>query len=231
MYEGVLQGALRGVTEWIPLSYSGHVSMFGLSKEFEFILSIACLIVVLTAFRNKLKTIVTGALNKDKQSLRFLYMLFLGSIPFTVAVFWSLPPYFAGVGFLINGLFLISTVLVQKNGRVSPIKASFIGGFQALSVIPGVSRTGITISSAMLMGIRREDALFFSLMLSVPALILKMFTSVVSVSLEGVLAGLIALVLGYASLKFLIILVKSNKLWVIGVYSFVIFALNLLIST
>lgn len=228
--EILMLGLIQGLTEWLPISSSGHLRvleiLFGLKPLplFEIILHVATLIVTLLYFRAEVYKILVALIRLNFKSeegaliLRLLTGLVLSAtvgaltIIFIDDIFYRIAP--LGAAFLFSG----SLIYASKGGKcvkeyVDYKSAAIIGAMQGLSIIPGLSRSGLTISVALMLGIKREVAFKFSFLLSIPAIIGALILMILfqadlpingSLELTNIFAScLIAGVVGYFSLKFL----------------------------
>jgi undecaprenyl-diphosphatase len=232
---------VQGLTEFIPVSSSGHLvffqSLFGLREPqifFDIVLHLGTLMAVVVFFRQDIWKMVHGIRQslKEKEihpSARLLLWMILATIPtglmgiFLKGWFESLfsKPKMVGGMLLITGLFLGLTRLAKKEGRtierMTWIDSVLIGIAQGIAIIPGISRSGATISAGLFRGLDRELAGRFSFLLSIPAIlgaIVLEFRKIgpseqVGLSLLGMA---VAFGVGLFSLRFLMKVIKSGKL-------------------
>lgn len=246
--QSILLGALQGFTEFLPVSSSGHLavaeSFMNLQEVpvlFDILLHISTLLVVIIVFRNRIWGIIVSLFKRgnidqeDKINRKLLLMILLSTV-FTGVIGFALD----GIGadkyltiiymfFIITGFILIGSRFPggSIDYRSIGIKQSIITGIsQGLGVLPGISRSGITISAALLSGMDREKAGEYSFLISIPAIlgafILKLKDA------EGLLdmvnpavisAGMLsAFVVGLFSLRLLLKLVKKGKLYFFSIY-------------
>lgn len=223
--EAIFLGIIQGLTEFLPVSSSGHLklmqTLMGLQNLDQYILfDLVChlgtLCAILFFFSKEIKETFTS--NRTR-----LLQITLATLPLFPLVIFLKPiesiyqkPHLLGFFFLITSLLLFLGVRYQKETPPKhPWKTPFlIGCFQALAIFPGISRSGATISGAQLLGWNIRDALTFSFLMAIPAILggiavetLKLMTTASaapSTSLSAYAAGLLtSLCVGYASLFFL----------------------------
>jgi undecaprenyl-diphosphatase len=262
--EAVILGIVQGLTEFLPVSSSGHLVLgqflAGLQEpELLFNISVhgGTLLAVLAVFHRDLLGLL-GALGRvpaamrlegglstlvmDRSEARLLLMIAVGSVPTAIMglLFARVAEELFGtirlVGFalLITGLFLWFTRRLGTEGRLlNEMRwrdALIIGIAQGIAIIPGISRSGATIATALYLGIDRELSGRFSFLLSIPAivgaLVLSLNGNLFSSNLPVgvILAGsLSAALVGYSALRILLRIVKRGQLhnfapycWLVG---------------
>lgn len=185
-----LLGVLQGITEFLPISSDGHLALaemllqIDLPKEqllqFDILLHAGTLAALLLGYIHVWIRIGLSVFTHDRIHQRLLLFLIIASIPGAIAgiffedmianVFRS--PVYIGIFFLVSALFLFVAEVLTK--RVSPRKdvglreAFVMGVAQAFALLPGLSRSGSTISTGMFLGLSRKDALDFSFMMATP---------------------------------------------------------------
>lgn len=193
LWQLVLLGVIQGASEFLPISSSGHLVIFqkllnvnAESIYLEVALHLGTLLAVVVYFWRDLVNIVRGtisyAIGNDRQSNREEFVLFLclfvGSIPAGVGGL-LLEHFFesafnstniVGAMLLVTSAILLSTAFVKTGeGKVGYLKAFIIGVAQFAAILPGISRSGTTISAGLHLGINPTRAARFSFLLSVPA--------------------------------------------------------------
>ena len=188
-FEAIFLGLLQGATEFLPVSSSGHLVMgqelLGLSLTgitFEVVVHVATLLSVLVVYRVRILDLVRGALvERDAEAWRYVGLLALATFPVAVVgltqgdrveVLFETPAT-VGVALLFTGSFLLSTrwALRRKTeDRFGWRVAMLIGLAQCLALIPGISRSGITVTAALWLGVSPIEAAAFSFLLSIPAI-------------------------------------------------------------
>jgi len=188
--KALLLGIIQGLTEFLPVSSSGHIelgqALLNMQMEddlaFSVIVHLATVLSTIIVFRKDILTLLKDVLQfKWNASTQFVTYIFISMIPVLIVGFLfkeQLEQLFTGnlvlVGcmLLVTGLLLLSTFWVKtKEQKLTFGKAFLIGIAQAIAVLPGISRSGATISTALNLGISREQAARFSfLMVLIPIL-------------------------------------------------------------
>ena len=269
--EAIILGIIQGLTEFLPVSSSGHLvlfqHLFGLKEAelfFDVCVHLGTLLAVMVVFRKEIMNIIMALMRflsssaskktvlqkiKSDPDLKMAFLIVIGSIPTAVLGFLFRgiadrlfsSAFIAGLMLIITGLLLWITrraaTRVEQPGpdRLTPKNALIVGVVQGLAIIPGISRSGSTISIGLLLGINRETAARYSFLLSIPAIIgagllslkegLSQTDLAVQISLLG--AGTAALV-GYGALKSLLHVVRKGRLhlfapycWLVGILAIV----------
>lgn len=250
----IVLAVVQGLTEFLPISSSGHLvllpSIFGWADQgltFDVAVHFGSLIAVCTYFRTDLLALVRGAtiqlVGRGKSPESFMAICIVaGTVPAAIAGLllagWIeanlRSPYV--IVFTLSGYGLLMA-LADRLGRRERVIASvglkdaiMIGIAQALALVPGTSRSGVTISAAMMLGLQRQDAARFSFLLSAPVILLaSMYESLVLVT-EGTkvawtqlgVAILISALVAYLSIDFFMRFVNA-----IGLLPFALYRLAL----
>jgi undecaprenyl-diphosphatase len=271
--EAILLGIIQGLTEFLPVSSSGHLvllqQLLGLKEAelfFDVCVHLGTLVAVLIVFRREIRNIIMALLQlftlsgqKDRlrsaiasdPELKMALLIVIGSIPTAllgVAFSRIAEQLFSSV--LIVGLMLMVTgsllwLTRWSNRRSNPpgadrltIKNAFlIGTVQGLAIIPGISRSGSTISIGLLLGIQREIAARYSFLLSIPAIVGAGLLSLkdgmgdagpeIHIPLVGAAT---AAIVGYAALKLLLNVVKKGGLSLFAPYCWLVGILAILLG-
>ena len=271
--EAIILGIIQGLTEFLPVSSSGHLvlfqKLFGLKQAelfFDVGVHLGTLVAVIIVFRREVKKIITALVQlvshaglketilqkiESDSQLKMALLIVVGSIP--TAILGFLFTGIAGRLFasgLITGLMLIVTGLLlwltrrtrasvnqARSDRLTIKNALIIGIVQGLAIIPGISRSGSTISIGLLLGIDREMAARYSFLLSIPAIIgaglwsLKGGLSQTDLAIRVTLLGAFtAALVGYAALKSLLQVVKKGRLHVFAPYCWLVGILAIIFS-
>ncbi len=239
MENEIILAIIQGLTEFLPISSSGHLSLFskilGEPTDLFFItaLHIASLIAVLIFTRNEIIEI----LKFKKENNKFLAFLIIATIPATLAGYFledvieksfdSL--LFLGIAFLFTGLILSLTSLKFKPANFTYKNSLIIGLFQILALFPGVSRSGMTISAALFSGIEREKAIKFSFLLFIPLAIgaFALETSKAYFNVTLAIALIVCLIVSLVSLYVLNYIIKKRLFWIFSIYCFILSIITL----
>ena len=186
---------VQGLTEFLPVSSSGHLvffqSLFGMEESyllFDVVLHLGTLLAVVIFFWADLQEMIYGIVSifkgkkEDRQRVKLLLWIILASLPTGLAgvffydefKFLFSKPKIVGFMLLATGLLLFSTRWLKKEGRnlvkMRWMDSILIGIAQGLAIIPGISRSGATISTGLFCGLDRELSGKFSFLLSIPAI-------------------------------------------------------------
>jgi len=244
----LLLGIVQGVTEWLPVSSSGHLVLFqqflGLDAgvSFDIMLHLSTLCVVLLAFRKDLCAVLLALIRRDfesKEGRMGLFIIIASIVGGAVALLFERYIAFmfrstlvVGCALFIMGFILLSSKIERPRSALDGRRAAFIGIAQGFTVVPGISRSGTTVTASLLSGIEREEAVRFSFLLSIPAIAgasLYALRDAPSLSMEPLplAAGMLAsFIVGYLALKWLIRLIMKKRFWM---FSFYCWALGLLV--
>lgn len=257
--EAIILGIIQGLTEFLPVSSSGHLELAKAilgdtsvpeeSLMVTVVLHFATALSTIVIFRKDLWEIITGLFQfKWNEEFRFSIKIILSMIPAVcVGLLFEkeLESFFGGNILLVGFMLVITSLLLlfadkAKNTTkdVSFFNALVVGVSQALAILPGISRSGATISSSVLLGIDRTKAARFSFLMVVPLIFGKIGKDIMSGSIDfhsskfGVLSvGFIAAFLsGLFACKWMITLVKKSKLSYFALYCFIVGVIAVVIT-
>ncbi len=240
-----LLGLIQGLTEFLPVSSSGHLVILKHWLNFqsegvvmEVTLHFATLLSIIIFFRKK----IFEYLNKEK-----ILLIIIGTIPIAIIGFLfedKIELMFDNyllviVALSLTGLILFLTKKSKEDKEEISLKMAFVIGIaQAFAIIPGISRSGITVATALLLGITRKKAFEFSFILAIPALLGAFLLnipdiyktniaplSLLSAGVTAFFAGLIALWIFYSLIRKKNLSLFSYYLWAIAVTSLFLFLL------
>lgn len=240
-----LLGLVQGLTEFLPVSSSGHLRIvpdaFGIDPPdlaTTAVLHLGTLIAVVAYYRNDLLWIARN-LRTEPLARRLVALLMLGTIPAVVLGFLfedrverlQESSTAVGLALIFTGFVLMAGDKLDRGGKVaersSPLDAILIGLAQAVALIPGVSRSGMTISAGSGRGLDRRESARFAFLLSIPVILGGGLLQLLEVADQGGLRAdlligvVVAAVVGYAAIAFLI-----NGLARWGMRPFVVYCLS-----
>ena len=257
--EAIILGIIQGLTEFLPVSSSGHLELAkavlgdqSLPEEsllFTVVLHFATALSTIVIFRKEIADIFTGLLQfKWNEQAEFSVKIILSMIPAAVIgvlfndqieALFSRQILLVGAMLILTGLLLfLADRAKNTNKKVTYSSALLIGISQAIAILPGISRSGATISTSVLLGIDRERAARFSFLMVVPLILGKMAKDL----LEGgiaksqmeilplVLGALAAFISGLIACQWMISLVKKSQLKYFSFYCLIVGTIAILIS-
>ncbi|MEM3374314.1 MAG: undecaprenyl-diphosphate phosphatase [Candidatus Woesearchaeota archaeon] len=242
LIEAIILGIIQGITEWLPISSSGHLVLFQTIFKikqpiiFDVLLHFGSLLVILFVFRKEILELILGVLKREKKYINLALMLIFASIPITLVGFFLndyIERAFSNLAFVGFAWIFTSIVLfLSKYPKIKDKNLNFLNTFlmgvsQAIAILPGVSRSGITISTGLIQGIKQEEAAKFSFLMAIPPIFGATILEIrnigqienLSFAFIGVLFSMIS---GYLSLKFLLRIIKTNKFSYFSIYCFVL---------
>jgi undecaprenyl-diphosphatase len=235
-WQGLLLGLVQGLTEFLPISSSGHLvlaeELVGFRPPglyFEVGLHVATLLSVLVAYWSRIRSLLEGVIARDREAWRYVGLLALASVPAAIAgLFFR--DFFErsfesglslGVQFLVTAAMLWLTKPAMAGAtkeRISVGAALLIGIAQAIAILPAISRSGATIASALWLGIAPGPAAEFSFLMSIIAvggsalLESRHIPPGADLLSPGFLLGFVAaLVSGIWAIRFLVALLRSRR--------------------
>jgi|SRR3989344_1348408 len=240
--EAIILGIVQGITEWLPISSSGHLvllqNLFKIEQPvvFDLILHLGSLLVVLIVFREDIKKLVIGVFRKEKEYINLLFKIIIATIPialvgfllkdFIEKIFNDLRV--VGFSFLFTSILLFLSKYPKVKNKELNYKNSFIIGLvQVLALLPGLSRSGSTISAGLMQGVKNEDVARFSFLLFIPAILGATILEIKNVNLINdviplVIGVLTVVIVGFISLKLLLYIVKNSKIYFFSYYCLII---------
>ncbi|MGN0623224.1 MAG: undecaprenyl-diphosphate phosphatase [Oscillospiraceae bacterium] len=272
IFNAVIQAIIQGLTEFLPVSSSGHLSLYqhftGNSGEgallFSAVLHLGTLVAVFLAFRKTIialikelgsliKDVFTGKfkwkqMNGERRMIMMIIISTLCLIPFMFFKSWfegiseDGSIFAEGLCFLYTaGILFMSDRCIKGKKTPKDIKtkdAVTVGFFQGVALLPGVSRSGSTISSGLFCGFTRETAVQYSFILGIPAILggclLEIKDAVETKAgveiLPCIVGFIVAAFVGVCAIKLVDWLVKSDKFKVFGYYTFVLGVIVIVIS-
>jgi undecaprenyl-diphosphatase len=249
--EAIILGIIQGLTEFLPVSSSGHLeigkailgdkSLPEESLMFTVVVHFATALSTIVVYRKDIAELLGGIFKfKWNEESQFAAKIILSMLP---AVFIGLvfekeiEALFSGQLLLVGGMLAITGLLLlladkakKTDKQVSFVNAFIIGISQAIAILPGISRSGATIATSVLLGVDRAKAARFSFLMVVPLILGKIAKDVLGGELTfnsgqsmPLLVGfLAAFVAGVIACSLMISLVKRSKLLYFSIYCFVV---------
>lgn len=265
IFEAIMQGIIQGLTEFLPVSSSGHLSLYqhftGNSGEgallFSAVLHLGTLVAVFTAFRKTIwelikelgfmiKDIFTGKfkwkeMNPPRRAIIMMIISLLMLIPFYI-----FKDFFEGVSedsdIIVEGICFLYTATIlflsdrcvkgnKKFGDITVKNAVTVGAFQGVALLPGISRSGSTISGGLFCGFERETAVQYSFILGIPAILggcllqVKDAVDQKAMDIEPLnfaVGFIVSAIVGICAIKMVNWLVKSDKFKIFAVYTLIL---------
>lgn len=256
--QSFLLGLIQGLTEFLPISSSGHLALgrffLGADTEvgitFEVVVHFGTLCSIVIYYKKELADLIKAGfgflgapvVKKDDPQVKVILFILVSMIPALIVGFtlkdyveeiFMTPVLVCGM-LIVTGFILFMTKFAKDpKGEVTLGKSFLIGIAQAFAMVPGISRSGSTISTALYLGIKREDAANFSFLMVIPviagAMLLQMGEAmeagINSSEIISLVVGFFtAFISGYYALKYLIIILKKKGFhyfayycWIVGV--------------
>jgi undecaprenyl-diphosphatase len=246
MIQTIILGLIQGFAEWLPISSTAHLRTvehfwdLKVTPLFNAALHVGTLVVVVFFFRREVKSILLALVHLDFKSeygqlippiiiatvptaiIGLLYVQFLeGALQTMLAI---------GITFLVGATIVYTSKVGKENtGTITYTVALIMGAAQGFAIFPGISRSGVTISAALLLGLKREKAFKFSFLLSIPAiigdLVVEAYRDRGQLAAQGIgsielLAGvLVAMIAGYFAIRLVSKIVASKKFHYFAFYT------------
>ncbi len=245
--KAALLGIVQGLTEFLPVSSSGHLEIAKAALNFDFtadesvmmtiVLHAATALSTLVVFRKDVGDLLAGLLRWQwNEQTQFAIKIIISMIPAAmVGLFYEdvITSWFDGNLILVGSMLCVTGALLfladhaqATETPVGYIQAAIIGVAQAIAILPGISRSGATISTSVLLGIDRMRAARFSFLMVIPLILGKMAKDILSGELAVVpdrlphlgIGFVAAFVTGVLACRWMIKLVRNCKLWWFSVY-------------
>ena len=240
MFDAILWGLIQGLTEFLPVSSSGHLVLIPALLDREgpdlattAMLHLGTLAAVVVYYRSDLASMAKF----DRPARRMITLLVVGTIPAAVLGFafkdtiagFVEDPSMVAIMLIVTGLVLLAAELLRLGDKrvtdIGPLDSLLTGLAQALALIPGISRSGMTISTGLVRGMTKQEAARFAFLLGIPVIagagfleMAEFIGSDESISAEVWVSVGVAAVSGYAAIAILIRLLGRIGLAPFGIY-------------
>ncbi|NIM98470.1 MAG: undecaprenyl-diphosphatase [candidate division Zixibacteria bacterium] len=255
LLEAIILGAVQGLTEFLPISSSGHLVLgeFLLKVKFddisfEVFAHAGTFVSVVVVFRHTIWSMLEAVWSKSKsifvvgdkssgsEDWRLFWLIIAGSIPAGIAGLLlkdQVEFFFASVALVSFMLLFTGTVLLltqffgASRKKITLSDAFTVGLVQALAMVPGISRSGLTIGTGIFKGLERSKAAEFSFLLSLPAILGASLVELKEVRAQSevshnlaihLVGAATAFVVGYLAIRFLLNMIKKGKFQYFGYY-------------
>ena len=242
----IILGIVQGLTEFLPVSSSGHLEIVKAllnnknigeqSMLMTVVLHGATALSTIYIFRNDIIIIIKGLYSGVKEQVNFSIKIILSMIPAAfIGLFWEdeIEDLFGGDLILVGAMLIVTALLLFfadkakiTDKKISFLNAIIIGVSQAIAILPGISRSGATISTSVLLGIDKEKSARFSFLMVVPLILGKISKDIFSGDISfssseslPLLFGFIsAFIIGIIACKWMIKIVKNSQLSYFAIY-------------
>ena len=252
IFDSIFLGFIQALTEFLPISSSGHLviiqKLLGQNMNnlvFEVILHLGTLFSIIIFFWNDLKEIFVNFILNDKSTKQFIIQIIIATLPASIVglLFKDKFIYFfnnlstISMAFLFTSLILFSTKFIEKNNRKLNFRIAFLIGLaQVFALFPGISRSGITIATSLILGVDRKESARFSFILAIPILLgagILQFKELLILDefpiYESSFGFISALFFGLVMIKILFNIVYNNYFWIFSFYCLFISLVTFLI--
>ena len=247
--EALILGIIQGLTEFLPVSSSGHLELtkelFGLdlegdqSKLVTIVLHGATALSTVVVYWKDIKGLVVGLFKfKWNWETKYVFMIVISMIPvFLAYIFFKdfIDTFFEGQVILVGCMLLVTAVLLYVThrfgggeGEMTKGRSVIVGLSQAIAILPGISRSGSTIASSLLLGISKEKAARFSFLMVLPVIFGGMLIEAKDFVEEGaeqqldgmaLIVGFVtAFLVGVIACRWMVAIVKKSKLSYFALY-------------
>jgi undecaprenyl-diphosphatase len=197
LLKAFILGIVEGVTEFLPVSSTGHLIIVGdllnfndeVGKVFEIVIQLGAILAVCWEYRAKIGEVATGLIQQDARAQRFVFNLFIAFLPAAILGLLFIKaikahlfnPFSVAIAFIVGALVIFAVEAMKHTPRIeSPDDMTWqdalkVGLAQCFSLIPGTSRSGATIMGGMLFGLSRKAATEFSFFLAIPTMFAATF--------------------------------------------------------
>lgn len=247
----IILGVIQGLTEFLPVSSSGHLEIvkkiIGEDKVasesllMTVVLHSATALSTIVVFKKEIIEILSDLLKfKKNTSVSFSFKILISMIPATLIGFFfnnEIESLFGGNITFVGWMLILTGLLLfladnakHSKKEVSEINAFIIGIAQAIAILPGISRSGATIATSVLLGVDKEKSAKFSFLMVVPLILGKMVQDIISGEIAYINTNFFPLLIGFISAfitgilacKWMIKLVKNSQLKYFGLYCLII---------
>jgi len=258
-FEIIVLGIIQGITEFFPVSSSGHLVIFqfffGIHEPqiiADIMLHVGTLISLVIFMRREILELIQSFLkfclnpkkNVSDSNIKLLFSLVVATLP-TACIGYFFSDLFeslfssiktVAVSLIMTGFFLFFTKLAKEKKKDIILHPFLIGILQGIAIVPGFSRSGLTIGGALFLGWKRKEAAKFSFLLSIPIILGATLYQLQKAEIHSypwalLLTGVLtAAAFGYLALKLLLNLVNKGKFFSFSFYCFFVGAITVIFA-
>ncbi len=230
----IILSIIQAITEWLPISSSGHLALlqqyFGFHDiTYDVFLHFASILAVIVLFWKDIVKII------KKKDIVYILKIIAAMIP--IAAFGFLfrariestfsNMLLVGVFFIISGLIIFATMFTHEVRRkLTWVDALWIGLLQCLAILPGISRSGITISAGLYSGLKREQAIRFSFLMAIPLILgasIVELPKMTNINIGILLVSfIVTFLVSILAIKLLLAIIRSRNFHLFGVYNVIL---------
>ena len=244
LVQAIILSIIQGITEWFPVSSSGHLALmqyfFGFQDlPFDVFLHFASIFAIVIIFWKDIIEILR------QKNWKYAGLIILAILPaflfgvllkdFIISSFNNL--LFLGLFFIFSGIVIFSTKFSRvKKSNIGIVDSLFVGMMQVFALFPGISRSGMTISAGLFAGLKKQEVVKFSFLLAIPVILGASLAEAPQIFSQEIsywilLASfIVTFLVSLATIKVLLKIIKSDNFWMFGVYDFVLGILVLILN-
>jgi len=238
LFDAVILSIIQGITEWFPISSSGHLALMQeilgfQSLGFDVYLHFASVFSVVIVFWEDIKKLFKF----NRENVIYLTRLLIAIIPAAIVglllrehvrvAFGS--KLFIGLFFIIFGVFIYATKFAQEKwSRPSKFDSFIIGISQVFALFPGVSRSGMAVGTGLITGLKKEAAIKFSFLLAIPMILGATLVEAKEIALTNIpfivllTSFTLTLFTSLITIKLLVRIIKSDRFYLFGIYNVIL---------
>lgn len=236
LLQAVFLSIIQGISEWFPISSSGHLALiqniFGFQNlPFDVFLHFASIFAAIIIFWKDILKLL------KERNFYYIGLLVLAMIPaflfgmllkeYIVNSFHNL--FFIGLFFIFSGAIIYSTKFVNAvKPKIGVVEALFIGLMQVFALFPGISRSGMTISGGLFSRLKKQESVRFSFILAIPVILGASLAEAPQILVSGInywtliISFFVSFLVSLVAIKLLLRIIKSDNFWMFGIYNFVL---------
>ena len=238
IFVAIFLGVVQGLTEFLPVSSSGHLvlfqKIFSINVDclfFDIVVHLGTLLAVFVVYRKTIVDLIKHPFQEKAQKLVFATLpTIIIAVIFKDVFKNSFSGDFLFLGFFATAIMMfVADYSCKHNYQYKSLSfggAMVMGVFQGMAIFPGVSRSGSTITSALVQGVRRNESAEFSFLMSIPAilgsLVFELFdigTATLNISITSLIVGFVfSAISGYIAIKFMLKVIKKAKFNLFAIY-------------